>query len=66
MYVNGKMRTIETTPGLVEKGDKGEWWRVLIQIRYILYIVRNFVNATMFPIQHNNKKKSLLQTLFFF
>jgi hypothetical protein len=35
--------------------DKGEWWRGWIQMWYIWYIVRTFVNATMYP-QHNNKK----------
>jgi hypothetical protein len=29
--------------------DKGEWWRVWIQEWCIWYIVRNFVNATMYP-----------------
>jgi hypothetical protein len=35
------------------RGDQGEWWMGWIQVRYIQYIVRTFVNA----IQHNNKKK---------
>jgi hypothetical protein len=26
MYVNGKMRPVETVPGMQEE-DKGEWWR---------------------------------------
>jgi hypothetical protein len=26
MYINGKMRSVETVPGM-EEGDKGEWWR---------------------------------------
>jgi hypothetical protein len=27
MYVNGKMRPVETIQGLGERRDKGEWWR---------------------------------------
>jgi hypothetical protein len=27
MYVNERMRTAETVPGMGEDGDKGEWWR---------------------------------------
>jgi hypothetical protein len=26
MYENGKMRSVETIPGMGD-GDKGEWWR---------------------------------------
>jgi hypothetical protein len=26
MYVNGKMRPVETLPG-IRGGNKGEWWR---------------------------------------
>jgi hypothetical protein len=29
--------------------DKGEWWRGWIQVWCIWYIVRTFVNATMYP-----------------
>jgi hypothetical protein len=25
MYVNGKMRPVETVPGMGAEGDKGEW-----------------------------------------
>jgi hypothetical protein len=32
-----------------------EWWRGWIQLWYIWYIVRTFVNATIYP-QHNNLK----------
>jgi hypothetical protein len=35
-------------------GDKGEWWRVWIQLWYIWCIVRAFANATMYH-HHNNK-----------
>jgi hypothetical protein len=48
MYVNGKMISVETMPGMGE-GDKGEWWRGWIQVPYIWYIVRTFINATMHP-----------------
>jgi hypothetical protein len=27
MYVNGKMRPVETVSGMVSEGDEGEWWR---------------------------------------
>jgi hypothetical protein len=27
MYVNGKIRPIETVPGMGGGRDKGEWWR---------------------------------------
>jgi hypothetical protein len=49
MYVNGKMIPIEITPGMGEKGikknDRGGW----IQVWHNWYIVRTFVNATMYP-----------------
>jgi hypothetical protein len=44
------MRPVETVPGMRGWGDKGEWWRGWIQLWYIL---RTFVNVTMYP-QHNN------------
>jgi hypothetical protein len=47
MYVNGKMRPVETRNG--GRNDKGEWWRGWIQVWYIWYSVRTFVNATMYP-----------------
>jgi hypothetical protein len=27
MYINGKMRPVETIPGMGRKGGKEEWWR---------------------------------------
>jgi hypothetical protein len=36
--------------------EKGEWWRGKIQVLYIWYTVRTFVNATMYP-QDNNKQQ---------
>jgi hypothetical protein len=40
--------------------DKGKWWRRWIQVWYIWYIVRTFVNATVYPYpaQNNLKRKS--------
>jgi hypothetical protein len=35
MYVNGKMRPVETIPGMGEQGDKGKCWRGWIQVIYI-------------------------------
>jgi hypothetical protein len=43
MYVNGKMRYVETIPGIEEEGNKG--WT---QVWYISYTLRIFVNATMY------------------
>jgi hypothetical protein len=52
-----KMRSVETIPGMGGKGDKVEWWRRWIKI---WYIVRAFVNATMYPsttIKNRKKQK---------
>jgi hypothetical protein len=58
MYVNGKERPVETIPGMgrweIKENDGGGW----IQVCYIWYILRTFVNATMHP-QHNNKTITL-------
>jgi hypothetical protein len=54
------MKPAETIAGIGEGGNKREWWRVLIQVWYIWYIIRHFVNATMYP-QHNNKKIDFLK-----
>jgi hypothetical protein len=56
-YENGEMRPIETfrnRGGVIMENGGGEW----IQVWYIWYIVRTFVNATMYP-QHRNFKKIL-------
>jgi hypothetical protein len=45
MYVNGKMKPVETIPGM-ERGIKRECWRGWIQL---WYIVRTLVNATIYP-----------------
>jgi hypothetical protein len=39
----------ETIPGMGTKGNKGEQGRGLIQVWYIWYAVRTFVNATVYP-----------------
>jgi hypothetical protein len=54
MYVNGKMRPVETIPGMgegkIKENDGGG------EFSYDIFdIVRTFVNATMYT-QHNNKK----------
>jgi hypothetical protein len=46
MYVNGKMIPVETIPGMVEEGDKGECWGD--EFKYDIFDIRTFVNATMF------------------
>jgi hypothetical protein len=51
MYENGKMRPVITIPGMEGEGDKGEWWRGWIQL---WYVVRTFVNITMYPQYNNN------------
>jgi hypothetical protein len=43
------MIPVETIPGMGEGGDEREWWRGSIQVGYICYSVRTFVNATMYP-----------------
>jgi hypothetical protein len=49
MYVNRKTVSVETSPGMGGGRGKGEWWSTWIQVWYIWYIVRTFVNATMYP-----------------
>jgi hypothetical protein len=52
MYINGKMRLIETIPGMVGEGikenDEGG------KLNSDIFDIGIFVNATMCP-QHNNK-----------
>jgi hypothetical protein len=43
------MIPIETIPGMGRSEDKGEWERGWIQVWYIWYIVRIFVDVTMYP-----------------
>jgi hypothetical protein len=49
MHINRKMIPIETIQGMGAGGDEGEWWRGWIQVWYIWYIVRTFVNVTTYP-----------------
>jgi hypothetical protein len=53
VYVNGKMRSVKTIPGMGGsgiKGNDGGW----IQLWCIWHIIRTFVNATVYP-QHTKK-----------
>jgi hypothetical protein len=59
-YVNGKRRPVKTVPWM-GGGCKGKWWSWWIHIGYIWYILRTFVNATMY-LQHNSKKKEIKDT----
>jgi hypothetical protein len=45
MNTNGKLRPAETVPER-EQGDKGERFRVWMQLWYIVTV---FVNVTMYP-----------------
>jgi hypothetical protein len=49
MYENGKIRHVETIPGIGEGGNKGEWYWIQLG-----YSVRTFVNFTVFPQYSNN------------
>jgi hypothetical protein len=49
MYVNGKMIPVETVPEIGGGRDEGEWWKGWIQVQYTWYIIRTFVNGTMYP-----------------
>jgi hypothetical protein len=53
LYVNGKMRPIETIPEIwgegIKKNDGGGWIQQW-------YAVRTFVNVTVYPQYNNNKK----------
>jgi hypothetical protein len=58
MYVKGKMRPVEITPGMGAGRDRGEWWRAeWIQLQYI---ARIFVNVTLY-LQYNNNKSKILK-----
>jgi hypothetical protein len=47
MYENEKMRPVKTIPGIGGGVEiKGQWWNGWIQL---WYIVRTFVNVTMYP-----------------
>jgi hypothetical protein len=46
IHVNGKLRPVETVPGMGGGESKGERWRGWIQL---WYIVKTFVNVTVYP-----------------
>jgi hypothetical protein len=48
------------------KTSKGEWWSGWIQIWYVWYIARTFVNATMYPKykNKNQKENELMKRIF--
>jgi hypothetical protein len=50
------MISVRTVPGIRGGGKKQQWMK-WIQVWYIWHTVRTFVNATISPTQHNNKKK---------
>jgi hypothetical protein len=54
MYVNGKMIPVETTPGMMGGG----WRRMMEGWIQLWYIVKTFVNVTMYPQFNNNKKEN--------
>jgi hypothetical protein len=37
MYVNEKMISVETVPGMGNGRDKGEYWRGILNIIYLIY-----------------------------
>jgi hypothetical protein len=51
------MIPFEITLQMGGEGDK-EWSRGWIQLQYIWYIVRTFINATVYPHSAQEKKKS--------
>jgi hypothetical protein len=52
------MVSVESISGMVG-GNKGKWLGWWIQVWYIWYIVRKFVNATIYPHPVQNFKKTL-------
>jgi hypothetical protein len=50
MYINEKLKPVETIPGMrgVKKNDRGS------EFSCAIFDIRTFVNTTMCP-QHNNK-----------
>jgi hypothetical protein len=54
MHGNIKMFPDETVPGM--GGEKGEWWWGWIDVWHIWYILRIFVNATLYT-QHSRYTK---------
>jgi hypothetical protein len=56
MYENGKLRPVETIPGIREGGIKENDRGRQIQL---CYVVRTFVNVTMYPQYNDNKIKNV-------
>jgi hypothetical protein len=56
MYVNGKMRPVETVPGIVGGGNKGEWRKGWIQLWDIWYVIRISVMSQCTPTQSNSQE----------
>jgi hypothetical protein len=59
MYVSGKMRPVETIPGMGRgeiKENDGGWVQ-------LWYIERTFVNVTMYPQYNNNNNKRTFRRL---
>jgi hypothetical protein len=48
MYINAKMRPVETIPGMGEEGIKERGGGVNSSVIYLIYC-ENFCNATMYP-----------------
>jgi hypothetical protein len=51
VYVNAKMIPVETVPGIGGVGVKDSSGRGEFEYDYIWYIVKTFVNDTMYPAQ---------------
>jgi hypothetical protein len=57
MYVNAKWDLLKLFQELGGEGTKKHGGRGWIQVWYIWYIVRTFINATKYPHQAQHKKK---------
>jgi hypothetical protein len=59
MYVSGKMTSVETIPGMrgevIKENDAGGEFKYDI----LDILLRMFINATMYPTQNNNKKRTI-------
>jgi hypothetical protein len=53
---------MEYCRGIKKRIAKGEWWEGWIQVWYIWYIVRTFINATMYPHPAQQLKKRKRKT----
>jgi hypothetical protein len=58
MCVNGKMRPVETIPGISEAGDKGEWWRGVNSSMIYLVYYKSFCKCYNVPPPSTIKKVS--------